>query len=84
MSGRNVRSFADPDTHFTLIKSDTSVEKDGVRKGEPTGEVECDECGRVAAAPEYIPHTKGCSQSDVGSDWYYQVHPVPEVPDKEG
>jgi len=60
------RSFSDPDTHFTLLE--------GGGKDQPTGEVECDECGRVAGAPEYIPHKRHCSQRDVTSEWYDGTH----------
>lgn len=72
MAGK--RSFADPDTEFTLERSDTPITADGFKMGEPTGEVTCDECGRTAGAPEYIPHLPTCSQSDVRSEWYYKTH----------
>jgi len=68
------RSFADPDTEFRLVRSDTPVDVDGFKLGEPTGEVRCAECGQVSAAPEYIPHLPTCSQGDVTSQWYDSVH----------
>jgi len=68
------RSFSDPDTEFRLIKSQTPRTVDGFKPNEPTGEVECAECGKRAAAPEYIPHTKDCSQRDVRSRWYDELH----------
>ncbi|GGO03745.1 hypothetical protein [Haloarcula pellucida] len=74
MSKPNKRSFADPDTLFELVRSDTPVDVDGFKMGEPTGEVRCRECKKVAAAPEYIPHLPGCSQNDVTSNWYEQTH----------
>ncbi|MBX0325776.1 hypothetical protein EGH21_22420 [Halomicroarcula sp. F13] len=74
MNRPSKRSFADPDTLFTLIRSDTPVDVDGFKLGEPTGEVECDECGQSAAAPEYINHLPDCSQADVRSEWYYDIH----------
>lgn len=63
----HVRSFSDPETHFTLLSGDEG-------DGQPTGEVMCDECGRVAGAPEYIPHEPGCPQSDVKSEWWAMTH----------
>lgn len=69
------RSFSDPDTHFRLVRSDTPVSVDGHKIGEPTGEVECEDCGRVAAAPEYIPHAPGCDQKNVLSDYFAETHP---------
>jgi len=68
------RSFADPETTFELVRSDTPVDVDGFKLGEPTGEVRCDECGQIAGAPEYIPHCPTCSQGDVTSRWYDQTH----------
>jgi hypothetical protein len=68
------RSFAEPSTEFELVRSDTPVDVDGYKMGEPTGEVRCAECGRISAAPEYIPHLPTCSQGDVTSRWYDQTH----------
>jgi hypothetical protein len=68
------RSFSDPDTHFRLLRSNTPVNVDGFKLGEPTGEVVCEECGQSAAAPEYIPHLKHCSQSDVRSRFWERTH----------
>jgi len=69
-----MRSFADPDTEFVLEKSDTPVDVDGYKLGEPTGEVSCAECQQSAGAPEYINHKPGCDQSDVRSRYYEQLH----------
>ena len=68
------RSFADPDTEFELVRSDTPVDVDGFKIGEPTGEVLCVECGRSAGAPEYIAHLPTCGQADVTSEWYAKTH----------
>jgi len=68
------RSFADPETHFALIHSETPVDVDGFKLGEPTGEVECCCCGRSAGAPEYIAHEDGCAQADVTSRYYDDLH----------
>jgi hypothetical protein len=70
----NVRSFSDPDTEFILEKSDTPVDVDGFKLGEPTGEVSCAECGQSAGAPEYIPHLPECPQADVRSRYYAELH----------
>jgi hypothetical protein len=69
-----MRSFTDPDTEFVLEKSDTPASVDGVNLGEPTGEVICAECGQSAGAPEYINHKPNCSQSDVYSEYYLELH----------
>jgi len=73
-----MRSFADPDTHYELIEGEN---------GKPTGEVRClgnheeggwddgEVCGRVAAAPEWIPHRDGCDQADAYSQWWANTHP---------
>lgn len=63
-------SFADPETHFHLVTSDTPVTVDGYAMGEPTGEVECGECGRVADNVDEIPHLPTCSQRWVRSRWW--------------
>lgn len=68
------RSFADPDTHFHLVRSQTARHVDGYSFGELTGEVECCECGAAASAPEYIAHGQDCSQRDVRSRYYHQTH----------
>ncbi|QLH81004.1 hypothetical protein [Halosimplex pelagicum] len=72
--GERTRSFSDPDTLFELVRSDTPVWDDGFKMGEPTGEVVCEGCGASAAAPEYINHDKDCSQRDVTSEWYDELH----------
>ncbi|UIO98919.1 hypothetical protein Hbl1158_10270 [Halobaculum sp. CBA1158] len=66
-------SFSDPETHFRLVTSDTSVGHDGLRRGEPTGEVACCECGRVAETVEEIPHDTDCSQRGVVSRWWLEA-----------
>lgn len=73
-----MRSFSDPDTHFALLRSQTPVTVDGFKIGEPTGEVECEECGHSASAPEYIAHGRvdgeECPQEDVLSEYYMELH----------
>jgi len=64
------RSFADPETHFTVIRSETPVDMDGYKLGEPTGEVRCDECDRVAHNVDEIPHAPTCRQRWVRSRWW--------------
>jgi hypothetical protein len=65
-----MRSFADDDTEFELVVAETSEGMDGVRRGEPTGEVRCAECGRVADVVEEIPHAHDCPQRGVVSRWW--------------
>ena len=65
-----MRSFSDDDTHFELITAETSDGWDGARRGEPTGEVRCDECGQTAMTVEEIPHDSDCSQRGVVSQWW--------------
>lgn len=72
---RSGRSFSDPETEFALERSETSVDVDGFKLGEPTGTVTCEECGQSAAAPEYINHDKNCPQRDVRSEYYFETHP---------
>jgi hypothetical protein len=76
-----VKSFADRDTHFEIIREEQEVGPGGLTAVRPTGEVRClgecpdgEPCGRVAAAPEYIPHREGCSQADVVSKFYAEIH----------
>lgn len=69
-----MRSFSDPDTRFVLERSDTPVSVDGYKIGELTGTVACGDCGESAGAPEYINHAPDCSQRDVYSEWYLDLH----------
>jgi len=64
------KSFADPSTHFELVRSDTPVTVDGVALGEPTGDVRCAECGRAAENVDEIPHAPDCRQRWVRSRWW--------------
>ncbi|MDS0258546.1 hypothetical protein NDI56_03860 [Haloarcula sp. S1CR25-12] len=77
----DARSFSDPDTEFEIIREIQSVGRGGCTALRPTGEVRClgqcadgGVCGRVAAAPEYIPHREGCDQADVVSEFYAGTH----------
>jgi hypothetical protein len=74
MVGDDFRSFADPNTEFILVVSDTPRTVDGCKPGEPTGEVMCPFCRHSASAPEYIPHPETCEQSGVTSRWYERTH----------
>lgn len=67
---QRAKSFADPDTHFELVRSDTPVNVDGFKIGEPVGEVECECCGAVAVNVDEIPHAKDCPQRFVKSGWW--------------
>jgi len=63
------RSFADPETHFEVVRSETPVDVDGYKIGEPTGEVRCEVCEATALTPEGIPHPSDCPPRDVSSRW---------------
>jgi len=65
-----VRSFAEPDTEFELERSDTPVDVDGFKLGEPTGRVSCVSCGATAENVDEIPHDSDCPQRFVHSKWY--------------
>ncbi|MFA1612075.1 hypothetical protein [Halobellus rubicundus] len=65
-----MQSFADSDTHFQLEIAETSDGWDGIRSGEPTGYVICDECGGRAKTVEEIPHEADCPQRGVVSKWW--------------
>lgn len=62
-------SFSSPETRFELVVSDEG-DADGHHVGEPTGEVRCCECGRVAENIDEIPHHPECRQRWVRSDWW--------------
>ncbi|QHS17953.1 hypothetical protein GWK26_12780 [haloarchaeon 3A1-DGR] len=68
-----MRSFADPDTTFHLVRSQTPVNVDGFKLGEPTGEVECLECGAVEENIDEISHEPDCPQRFVHSRWYAEM-----------
>jgi hypothetical protein len=64
------RSFADPETHFALVRSETPVDVDGYKLGEPAGEVQCAECDAIADNVDEIPHRPTCPQRWVRSRWW--------------
>lgn len=68
-----MRSFAAPDTHFHLIRSDTPVNVDGFKIGEPTGEVECLSCGSSSQSLDDIGHDPTCEQRFVRSRWFLEA-----------
>jgi len=70
MGSSQYRSFSDPDTEFELVRSDTPVSVDGYKIGEPTGEVECEECGARAKNVDEVPHEPHCSQRFTLSEWW--------------
>ena len=63
-------SFSDPDTHFSIVRSQTPVSVDGFALHEPTGEVRCEECGAKAMNVDEIPHSPDCSQRFVKSHFW--------------
>ena len=73
-----MRSFADPETHFAIVPSDSPVTVDGYAMGEPKL-LECDECGAqvLIDAPDEtqttidnLPHDRDCPQRGVASRYY--------------
>lgn len=77
-----MRSFADPQTHFAIVPSESPVTVDGYAKGEPKF-LECDECdARVlidgpdghTTTVDDIPHSRTCAQRDVVSQYYIEKY----------
>ena len=60
----------DPDTEYDVIRSETPVDDDGFKIGEPTGEVKCHECGAVAENIDELPHDPDCPQRFAKSDFW--------------
>jgi hypothetical protein len=67
-----MRTPWDPETEFVLVVSKEG-DDDGHHVGEPTGEVKCPHCGRIAQNIDYIAHPDDCPQSDVRSEWFQQA-----------
>jgi len=44
------------DTNYRVVRSGTPVNEDGFKLGSPTGEIVCEECGRMAMDIENINH----------------------------
>ena len=61
-------SFADPRTHFQLIRGEAG--KSGGYVNEPTGEVRCELCGATHTNIDEIPHSEDCAQRFVHSGYY--------------
>ncbi|SFS98953.1 hypothetical protein SAMN04488556_3732 [Halostagnicola kamekurae] len=51
-----------PDTEHNVVRSETSIDIDGFRKRELTGEIRFCSCGRPAMNIDEIPHRKYCDQ----------------------
>lgn len=62
------RSFADPETSFELVVKPN---------GKPTGLVRCPYCRNVALDLDWIPHSCGCEQEGVHSEWWRETHDGP-------
>ena len=76
MPRKGRRSPFDPDTHYSIVPSDTPVNVDGYKLGEPQ-HLRCDECGAsVLLTPEPSPgidelqHEPDCPQRWARSDWW--------------
>jgi len=73
-----MRSFADPETHFSIVPSGSPPSVDGLAISEPKylACAECDARVRIdepdghQTAIDEIPHSHGCSQRDVKSRWW--------------
>ncbi|WP_222912676.1 hypothetical protein [Natrinema sp. SYSU A 869] len=59
-----------PDTEYKLIRSETPVDVYGFKLGEPTGEIEWEECGRSHLNIDEIPHTEDCPQRWACTDYW--------------
>lgn len=70
MNLENFRSFADPETHFTLVREERPIGDGGLVQEVPAGRVKCDCCEAVAENIEEIPHDQDCPQRGVHSRWY--------------
>lgn len=60
--GQMSRDALAPDTEYNVVRSEMSIDIDGFRKGELTGESQCCSCGRPAMNIDEIPHRKDCDQ----------------------
>ena len=65
-----MRSFANPETHFEIQRSDTPHTDDGLWPGEPTGRIVCLACGEAHYNVDEIPHAETCPQRFVHSRFY--------------
>lgn len=65
-----MQHFGSPDTHFTIVRSETPVNEDGFKIGEPTGIIRCDRCGAEHENVDEIPHEPDCPQRFCHSYWY--------------
>lgn len=68
-------SFADPETEFEIVTSDSPVSVDGYALGEPTGEVKCDACEAILeGCIDEIEHDADCPQRNVHSRRWFEIH----------
>jgi len=73
-----IRSFSDPETHFEIVCSETSVSVDGYAHGEPKF-IRCPICGAdrlITEEPspgiDELGHEPDCSQRWVRSRWWQE------------
>ncbi|WP_247002152.1 hypothetical protein [Halosolutus gelatinilyticus] len=59
-----------PSTEYRIVRSETPVWDDGLKIGEPTGEIECCSCRRSAPNIDETPHCKDCPQHWVKTDYW--------------
>jgi hypothetical protein len=61
-------SFADPRTHFKLLRGEEG--ETGGHINEPTGEIRCELCDATHTNIDEIPHNEDCPQRFVHSGFY--------------
>ncbi|ELY83455.1 hypothetical protein [Natrinema gari] len=59
-----------PETEYRVVRSDTPVDVDGFKIGEPTGEIMCEACHRRAKNIDEIPHAQDCPQRWTRTDFW--------------
>lgn len=63
------RSFADPQTEYSLVIREVPVGRGGCR-ADMVVAIKCDGCGNRATNIDEIPHANDCPQRFAHSDWY--------------
>lgn len=67
------RSFADPDTHFILVRAPETDHDVGMYEGQHLGVVVCPFCLGSNLNSDHIGHEPNCPQVNVRSEWYWQT-----------
>jgi len=53
-----MKSFADPDTHFEIVREEMPVGRGGCTAVRPTGYIRCTACGEEALNIDDFPHAE--------------------------